>query len=108
MSVLVRAHWQLLVLAVVIGLAACSSGSPEYRHIKDLPWQEWDSYASTLPIERRLDLHKEIRERSIHPQMTIQLSFESQPRETYRAIVNRIKSGDTSRYYLDIIYICLA
>jgi len=96
---------QLLVVVVIAGLTACDRGSPAYRHIKDLPESQWDSYAATLPIEQRLDLHKEIMERSGHnPQMTIRFSFSSQPDETYKAIINRLKSGDRSRYYSTIIY----
>jgi hypothetical protein len=74
-------------------------------HIKDLPYSEWDRYAASLPIEQRLDLNEEIRDRSGHnPQMTIEASFSAQPSETYKSIVNRIRKGDTSIYYLGIIY----
>jgi len=99
--------WQrgLLVLAALGGLVGCDRGSPAYRHIKDLPYSEWNRYAASLPIEQRLDLNEEIRDRSGHnPQMTIEASFSAQPSETYKSIVNRIRKGDTSIYYLGIIY----
>lgn len=104
MPILTHFGRQLLVVVAIAGLTACYRGSPAYRHIKDLPYSEWDRYAASLPIEQRLDLNKEIRERSGHnPQMTIEASFSSQPAETYKSIVNRIRNGDTSRYYLGII-----
>jgi hypothetical protein len=105
MPILTHFGRQLLVVVAIAGLTACDRGSPAYRHIKDLPYSEWDRYAASLPIEQRLVLNKEIRERSGHnPQMTIEASFSSQPAETYKSIVNRIRNGDTSRYYLGIIY----
>ena len=90
---------------IIVGLGGCDRGTPAYRHIKDLPYSEWDRYAASLPIEQALDLQKEIRKRSGHnPQMTINGSFSSRPAETYKSIVRRIKNGDTSRYYLGAIY----
>ncbi|WP_139149939.1 hypothetical protein [Sphingobium yanoikuyae] len=105
MSVLMRPSRPLLIAAAMIALAGCDRGSPAYRHIKDLPDSEWESYASTLPMEERLNLHKEIMERSGHnPIMTIRFAFSSQPAEAYRSIVQRLKSGDNSRYYSSVIY----
>jgi hypothetical protein len=97
-------HFGLMSL-VLIGLAGCDHGTPAYRHIKDLPYSEWDRYAASLPIEQALDLQKELREKSGHnPQMTIEGAFANRPVETYNAIVRRIRDGDTSRYYLGVIY----
>lgn len=94
-----------LSLLIIVGLAGCDRGTPAYRHIKELPYSEWDRYAASLPVEQALDLQKEIRERSGHnPQMTIDGSFSSRPVETYKAIVRRLKNGDNSRYYLGAIY----
>jgi len=95
----------LFALAALACLASCDRGTPAYQQIKELPYSQWDQYAASLPIERRLDLHKEIMERSGHnPKMTIEASFRAEPRETYSAIVKRIKMGDNSRYYLGVIY----
>lgn len=105
MPILMRFGRQLSAMALFAGLVACDRESPAYSHIKDLPEAQWDSYASTLPIGQRLDLHKEIMNRSGHnPTMTIRLSFSSQPEETYKAINLRLKSGDKSRYYSTILY----
>lgn len=105
MPVLKRPGRLALMSLVLVGLAGCDRGTPAYRNIKHLPYSEWDRYAASLPIEESLDLQKEIRERSGHnPQMTIEGSFSSRPVETYKSIVRRIKSGDTSRYYLGVIY----
>jgi hypothetical protein len=100
-------NWErrLLVLVALASLTGCDRGSPAYRHIKDLPYSQWDRYATSLPLEQRLDLHKEIMEQSGHnPQMTIEASFSAQPTETYKSVINRIRHGDKSRYYLGIIY----
>lgn len=95
----------LFVVVTAASLAACNRGSPAYRHIKDLPESQWDSYASTLSVEQRLDLHKEIMERSGHnPPMTISESFKDKPQKTYDELVKRLQSGDESRYYLSIFY----
>lgn len=98
------------LLSAALGLAAfglvgCDRGSSEYQHIDDLPYSQWESYAQTLPLEERLDLHNEIMERSGHnPLMTISGSFSDDPQKTYDAIVSRIDSGDTSRSYVRILY----
>ena len=89
----------------VCGLTACQPSSPAYRHIKSLPYTQWEAYAATFPIEQRLDLHKEIRQRSGHnPKMTIEAIFATQPQETYRAIVKRLKSGNQSRFHMGVLY----
>lgn len=96
---------RLAAFAAIIGLAACGRGSAAYNHIKDLPYYEWNSYASTLSVEQRLNLHKEIMERASHnPNMRIEESFEAIPDETFDAIVKRLKHGDNSRYYSGVIY----
>jgi hypothetical protein len=95
----------LLVLSIVTLLAACGRGSSAYRHIMALPYSEWNSYAASLPIEKRLDLQQEIFDRTgPNPQMTISGSFSSQPLETYRAIHNRIERGYRSIAFLGVIY----
>lgn len=105
MPILNPSRKQLGAVILFAGLAACDRGSPAYQHIKDLPAAQWDSYASSLPIEQRLDLHKEIMDRSGHnPTMTIRFSFSSQPKDTYNSIIKRIKSGDKSIYYSAIIF----
>jgi hypothetical protein len=93
------------MVAVTVSLAGCDRGSPAYNRIKDLPYSQWDKYAATLPVEQRLDLHKEIMERSGHnPKMTIGASFSTNPESTYKSLVDRIRRGDNSRYYLGVIY----
>jgi hypothetical protein len=105
MPVLSRWGRALLIPVALVGLAGCDRGSTAYQHIKGLPYSQWDRYAASLPLEERLDLHKEIMERSGHnPQMTIEASFSTQPAETYKSIVNRIRHGDKNRYYLGVIY----
>ncbi|MBB3360367.1 MULTISPECIES: hypothetical protein [unclassified Novosphingobium] len=105
MSILRNWKHGLFVLAMVGCSAGCDRGSPAYRQIEKLPYSEWDRYAASLPIEKRLDLQKEIMERSgANPQMTIEGAFSKQPSETYEALINRIKRGDHSRYYLGVIY----
>lgn len=97
-------RWILLIIAT-LAMMSCNRGSPSYEHIKDLPESQWESYAATLPIEQRLDLHKEIMDRSGHnPVMTIRFAFSSDPDAAYRAIVRRLKTGDDSRYYSTILY----
>jgi hypothetical protein len=105
MQVLRKLFWITLSAPVFVALASCDRGTPAYRHIKELPYTEWELYAASLPIEQALDLQKEIWERSSHnPQMTIDGSFSSRPVETYASLVRRIKRGDTSSYYLGVIY----
>ncbi len=95
----------LLVSLVVTLLAACDRGSSSYQHIKALPYSEWNSYAASLPIEKRLDLQKEIFERTgPNPQMTISESFFNQPLQTYISIRDRVKNGDRSIALLEVIY----
>lgn len=94
-----------MVVVAVASMAGCDRGSPAYNHIKDLHYTQWESYAVTLPIDKRLDLHKEIMERSGHnPPMTIEFSFSAEPSETYNLIVKRLRNGDRSRYYQGVIY----
>lgn len=105
MPILTRLGRILLSVLALALMAGCDRGTPAYRHIKDLPYSEWDRYAESLPIEQVLDLQKEIWERSGHnPLMTIDHSFSKRPLEAYRSIVKRIEAGDTSRYYLGVIY----
>lgn len=94
------------LLVAVLSLAACGDrGSPEYQHIEELPYSEWESYAHTLPLEERLDLHNEILARSGHnPLMTISGAFDDEPQKVYDAIVGRISSGDVRRSYVRILY----
>lgn len=94
------------LVVAILSLAGCGDrGSPEYQHIKELPYSEWESYAQALPLEERLDLHGEILERSGHnPLMTISGAFDDEPQETYDAIVRRIGAGDISRSYVRILY----
>lgn len=93
------------LVLIVGGLSACDRGTPNYRHIKELPYSEWDRYAASLPVEQALDLQEEIWRKSGHnPKMTIDESFSDRPAETYKAIVRRIRNGDTGRYYLGVIY----
>ncbi|MEJ7777004.1 MAG: hypothetical protein WKF52_06440 [Sphingomicrobium sp.] len=95
----------LVVLVAITSLTGCDRGSSTYNRINDLPHSEWDIYAATLPVEQRLDLHKEIMERSWHnPLMTISESFNKDPKETYDQLINRLKAGDQSRFYLSVIY----
>lgn len=106
MSVLIKMNLtSVVVLSAIICLAACSRGSTEYRHIKDLPYSEWNTYASTLPIGERLDLHKEIMERTWHtPKALIVESFDNAPKRTYDELIRRIRNGDTNRFYLPVLY----
>lgn len=86
-------------------LVGCDRGSSEYEKIEALPHSEWANYARTLALEQRLNLHKEIMERSGHnPLVTISGAFNKEPEMTYDIIVNRLKSGDRSRYYINVLY----
>lgn len=90
---------------MLAGVSGCDRGSSNYQHIKALPYDQWNSYAATLPVGRRLTLHKEIMERSGHnPINTISESFNTDPKETYAEIVQRLKAGDRSSFYLSVIY----
>ena len=90
---------------LAFGLGACDSGSPEYLHVKGLPYSDQGRYAATLPLERRLDLQNEIISRSIHnPRPRIESSFSTQPIQTYRSILRRIQKGDRSFSYVDVLY----
>ena len=105
MPILKKLGRAVLVSFALVGLVACEQESLAYRHIKDLPLSKWESYSLTLPVEERLNLQKEIMERSGHnPQMTIEGAFSKQPDETYKAIVRRLKNNDRSRYYLSVLY----
>lgn len=105
MSVLRRWSLLLAVTVALAGLSSCDRGSSNYQHIKTRPPDQWNSYAATLPVDRRLTLHKEIMERSGHnPLNTISESFGADPQETYANIVKRLKAGDRSRFYLPVIY----
>jgi hypothetical protein len=104
MSVLKLNRLYISAICVLI-LSGCGDESSAYRHIKQLPYSEWNSYATDLPLAERMSLHKEITKRSGHnPKMTIVSSFFNNPEETYKIIVDSVKSGDKGRYYLDIIY----
>ena len=86
-------------------LSGCGDESSAYRHIKKLPYSEWNKYAAGLPMTERMSLHKEILDKSGHnPKMTITSSFYDDPEESYEAITNAIKRGDKGTYYLDVIY----
>src|SRR3954447_3774526 len=105
MPVLTRRGGWATLLALVALLYACDRPSREYRQISKLPYARWDGYASTLPLERRLDLHKEILSRSgPNPPMTIAFSFGRDPAASYRAIVHRLDSGDSDRAYLGLLF----
>lgn len=95
----------MVATVALASLSGCDRGSSNYQHIKALPSDQWNSYAATLPVDRRLTLHKEIMERSGHnPLNTISESFGADPQETYADIVKRLKAGDRSRFYLHVIY----
>lgn len=105
MPLLNRAKLGLVVGMAAIGLSGCGRGSPEYKAINHLPYSQWRDYAASLPIDKRLDLSNEIRERSWHtPKNNIEDSFSNEPYYTYKAIIKRIRNQDNSRYYLGIIY----
>lgn len=105
MQVLIRPKKLSAGMLAVAALAGCSRGTSEYRHIEDLPYSEWVSYAETLPLGTRLNLHKEILNRDgPNPKMTIISAFDSVPYETYHEITRRIADGDDSRYYLSVLY----
>lgn len=79
--------------------------SPEFRQFKRLEYPQNDIYAKSLPIERRLDLYKEVKAWSGHnPIDTVENDFDDQPAQTYEIIKRRIKSGDRSRYYAGVIF----
>lgn len=94
------------LLAILIVLASgCSRPSPEYEHIRKLPYDKWPAYGETLPVKERLDLQMEIVKRSGHPPaMDMVPAFKADPLETYKEVVSRISHGDDNRYYREIIY----
>jgi hypothetical protein len=95
----------ILLGPTILLISACSKPSPEYQHIRDLPYDQWPAYGKTLPIKKRLDLQMEIVKRSGHPpSMDMVPAFRADPAETYKEIVNRLKSGDRSHYYRTILY----
>lgn len=95
----------VLPAALISSLAGCDRGSAAYQKITDMPYAEWDQYALSLPIEERLDLHKEIIHRSGHtPPATISEDFQDNPLQTYQSIVRRIKSGDLDEAYIRVLY----
>lgn len=99
----VAARWvSALILAGT--LAACHSRSEDYNRLQELPADEWVAFASSLPIERRLDLHVEVEGSSHNPPHTITAAFYREPLGTYRALVARIQAGDTSFYYMGVLY----
>ena len=106
MQVLAKLSVGVVLGFMILGLISCyNRGSSEYEHIEDLPHPEWENYARTLPLEQRLDLHKEIMERSGHnPLMTISGAFNNQTERTYRLIVDRLVAGDRSRHYVRVLY----
>ncbi len=85
-------------------LAGCGRASADYRTLKELPPGEWTQFAARLPIERQLDLYLEVQRSSHNPPQTITESFGGKPSETYRALVDRIRRGDTSRHYQGVLY----
>lgn len=105
MPLLKSSNFMFIGGVAIFMFTGCDSGSQPYNQIKDLPYTRWDSYAATLPLEQRLDLHKEIMSHAGHnPLNTIEGSFANQPVETYKSIVKRIRHGDKSRYYIGVIY----
>lgn len=100
---------RILNLSALIGLgmavSSCDRPSSEYKQLTTLPYSQWNEYARSLPVERRLDLQREILERAGHnPPTTVSESFSGEPVATYEAILRRIRSGDHSPYYLGVIY----
>lgn len=104
MQILKHVINRFIIAFASAALAGCDHGSPEYTHIRNLPYAQWNRYASTLPVEKRLNLHKEIMRSGHNPQMTIVSSFVDRPQETYQSLVRRITAGDNSRYYLPVIF----
>lgn len=94
----------LLVVAVVF-VSSCDRGSSMYRHIEGLPYSDWDEYASSIPVERRLDLSNEIlKYDGPTPPKTIVYTFQNEPLRTYNEIYRRISEGDLSPYYVRVLY----
>lgn len=69
-----------------------------------MPPSEWAAFASSLPLEQRLDLHVEVQGSSHNPPHTIIEAFNEEPLKTYEALVERIRAGDANRHYLGVYY----
>jgi len=93
------------MLACILLTYGCTKPSPEYEHIRRLPYDQWAAYGETLPVKKRIDLQLEIVRRSGHPpSMDMVPAFKADPGPTYGEIIKRLRSGDRNRYYQMIIY----
>ncbi len=94
----------MIAAVFVVALAACHSRSEDYETLRELPPNEWAAFASSLPIERRLDLHVEVERSSHNPPHAITEAFSEEPLRTYQTLVERIRAGDTNRHYMGVLY----
>ncbi len=87
-----------------LALLGCEQRSSNYENLMDIPPDRWETFAKSLPIDDRLDLHIEIMESRHNPPHTIESAFQGDAVETYKLIVRRILEGDENRYYIPVIY----
>ena len=93
-----------IAVALTGTLVGCNSQSEDYETLRELPPDEWVAFASSLPIERRLDLHIEVQSSSHNPPHTIVDAFNQDPQKAYQSLVGRIRSGDTNRHYARVVF----
>lgn len=94
----------LIVVVLAGALAACHNRSEDYERLRETPPDEWVTFASSLPIEQRLDLHLKVQRSSHNPPHRITEAFSEEPLKTYRALVERIQAGDANHHYLGVLF----
>lgn len=105
MSLLTKPWTLALVVVLALIVAGCSQRSPEYDQIHELPYDQWNDYAKSLPLEKRFRLHHEIADTDgPNPPATIDESFYEQPKDAYRYMVNQVKAGQQHPEFLGIIF----
>ena len=106
MPILKRCWTKTSLVTLMLAVTACSERSAEYERMHDLPYDQWVAYAKSLPLQKRFQLHHEIAENDGHnPPETIDEAFADQPEESYRYMVDTIRSGEDHPEYLGIIFV---
>lgn len=88
-----------IIFAIVsLILASCSRDPGLPMELENVPRERWAEVASELPLERRLDMHKQIYSRNQHPRdISLILSFRDNPESTFDAIEQR--STNSGEFY---------